>query len=227
MTGSTVPAAWTAAGREPAAESPSQVLRRLGGWRGLVDGAVPPMVFVAVNATAGLIGADGHALQVAAGAALVTAGALGAIRVAGGHTLSGVLRGLATLILAVAVALWTGQARDFFLPGIYVDASYCVALTATALVGRPAIGYAYAALFRSARGWRTDPLLRRVLTVATLGWAGLYLVRAVTQMALYAADEPELLGLAKTGLGWPLTALSVLWTLRAARLTRPGRCSPA
>ncbi len=223
MTGNALPAESVAAGHE----STSEVLTRLGGWRGLVDGAVPPMIFVAANATAGLLGSGDHALHVAAGAALLTAGALGAVRVAGGHTVSGVLRGLVGLALAVAVALWTGRARDFFLPGIYADAFYCVALLATALAGRPAVGYAYAALFRSARGWRTDQPLRRVLTVATLGWAGLYSVRAVTQLALYAADEPELLGLAKTALGWPLTALAVLWTLRAARRTSRGHCLPA
>ena len=58
------------------------------------------------------------------------------------------------------------------------------------------------------------------MTVATLGWAAVYAVRAVMQMALYAADQPQLLGLAKIALGWPLTALAVLWTVRAARRTR-------
>ena len=72
------------------------------------------------------------------------------------------------------------------------------------------------------QGNQTSPSLR-----PTLGWAGLYSVRAVTQLALYAADEPELLGLAKTALGWPLTALAVLWTLRAARRTSRGHCLPA
>ena len=211
----------------PVSETTADLFTRLGGWRGLVDGAVPPMVFVAVNATAGLAGAGRHALPVAAGAALLTAGVLGAARISGGHTLSGVLRGLAGLVLAVTVALWTGRARDFFLPGIYVDAVYCLVLIATVLVGRPAIGYAYAAMFPSGRGWRTHPRLRRVMTAATVGWAGLYAVRAGTQMTLYAADQPELLGLAKTALGWPLTALAVVWTMRAARRTGPEDCPAA
>lgn len=205
----------------------TDVFVRLGGWRGLVDGAVPPMVFVAVNAAAGLADAGHHALLVAAGAAMLSAGVLGAARIRGGYPVSGVLRGLAGLVLAVAVALWTGQARDFFLPGIYVDAFYAVLLLGTVLVGRPAIGYAHAALFRSGRGWRTDPRLRRIMAAATVGWAGLYAVRAVTQMMLYAADQPELLGLAKTVLGWPMTALAVVLTLRAARRGRPEDCSAA
>lgn len=209
----------------PDSEATADVFDRLGGWRGLVDGAVPPMVFVAVHAAAGLAGAGSHALPVAAGAALLTAGALGIARFGSGHSLSGVLRGLAGLALALAFALWTGQARDFFLPGIYVDAFYAVVLMATALVGRPVIGYVYAALFRSARGWRSHARLRRIMTAATLGWAVLYAVRAITQTALYAADQPELLGLVKTALGWPLTALAVVWTLRAAGQTRPEDCS--
>ena len=208
----------------PGAETTADVFVRLGGWRGLVDGAVPPMVFVAVHAVAGLAGAGTRALPVAASAAMLTAGVLGVARYRSGHSLSGVLRGLAGLVLALAFALWTGQARDFFLPGIYVDAFYAFALIATALIGRPAVGYAYAALFRSGRGWRGHPRLRRVMTAATVGWAALYAARAVTQTAMYAADQPELLGLAKTALGWPLTALAAAWTVRAARRTGPEDC---
>lgn len=220
-------AAPAAAASAASSESTSMVFTRLGGWRGLIDGAVPPMVFVAANATAGLLGAGDHALQVAAAAALLTAGLLGAVRMAGGHTVSGVSRGLVALVLAIGVALWTGRARDFFLLGIAADAFYCLALIATVLVGRPAIGYAYTALFRSGRGWRTHARLRRVMTVATLGWAGMYAVRTATQAALYAADQPELMGLAKIALGWPVTALAVIWTLQAARRTSARDCSPS
>lgn len=198
------------------------VLDRLGGRRGLVDGAAPPLVFVAANAVAGLAGLGDRAVLVAGGAAAVTAAGLGALRVVEGRTVAGVLRGLAGLVVAVAVALWTGRARDFFLPGMYVDAFYALALAASALIGHPAAGYAYAALLRVGRTWRADRRLRRVMTVATWGWAVVYAVRTAVQLVLYRLDEPELLALAKLALGWPLTAVAVLLTLRAARRVRPG-----
>lgn len=196
------------------------VLDRLGGRRGLIDGAVPPLVFVAANAVAGLAGLHERAVLVASGAAVATAAGLGGLRVVEGRSVAGVLRGLAGLVVAVAVVLWTGQARDFFLPGIYVDAFYAAALAGSALVGHPAVGHAYAALFGVGSSWRADRRLRRVMAMATWGWALVYVVRVAVQLALYRIDEPELLALAKLALGWPLTAVAVLLTLRAARRVR-------
>jgi hypothetical protein len=213
-------AATTAAPVAPVAAR--TVLDRLGGWRGLVDGAVPPLALVATNAGLGLLGHDDRALPVAVAVAAGSAALLGALRVAGGHSVGGVLRGLAGLAMAVVFALWTGRARDFFLPGIYVDAAYAVGLAASALVGHPLVGHAYALLLGLGPTWRDDRRLRRVMAVATWGWSAVYVLRAVVQGLLYSVDEPELLALAKLVLGWPLTAVAVLLTLRAARRTRSG-----
>jgi hydrogenase/urease accessory protein HupE len=192
------------------------VLDRLGGWRGVVDGAVPPALFVAGSTGAGLLGHDERALPTAAAAAAGSAVALGIARLARGHSLAGVVRGSVGLALAVGFALWTGHARDFFLPGIAVDGLYAAALSVSVLAGRPAIGYAYAALFR-APGWRSDRRLRRVLARATLGWAVVYLLRFAVQLLFYGTDQPELLALAKLALGWPLTAGAVIVTIRVVR----------
>jgi hypothetical protein len=54
------------------------------------------MVFVAVNATAALLGAGDYGL-LAARTALLTAGILGAAQVAGAHTDSGVIHELVAL----------------------------------------------------------------------------------------------------------------------------------
>lgn len=197
------------------------VLDRLGGWSGLVDGALPPVAFVGVNAAAGLAGHGDRSLLLGVGAAALTAAVLGALRVAGGQSVAGVLRGLAGLVVAVAVALWTGRARDFFLPGIWVDAAWAVGLAGSVLVGHPAVGHAHAVLFRAGRTWRDDRRLRRVMAVATWGWALTYVLRVAVQLVLYRLDEPELLALAKLALGWPLTAVAVVLTLRAARRATP------
>ena len=198
----------------------ADVLDRLGGRRGLIDGAVPPLLFAATNAGAGALGQADRALPLALTAAATSALALGVLRRLQGTTVAGVLRGLVVLAVAAGFALWTGQARDFFLPGLYVDAAYAVALAGSVLVGRPLIGYAYAALFRDGGRWRHDPRLRRALGIATLGWAATYAARAGAQLVLYRADEPGLLAVAKLALGWPLTAVAVVLTLRAVR--RPG-----
>jgi hypothetical protein len=192
------------------------VLDRLGGWQGVVDGGVPPLLFVATNTGAGLLGYENRALPIATATAGGFAVMLGLARLARGQPLAGVLRGLAGLVLAVGFALWTGRARDFFLPGMVVDGFYAAALTVSVLFGRPVIGYAYAALFR-VRAWRENRRLRRVFAVATLSWALVYLLRFTVQLLLYGSDEPEFLALAKLALGWPVTAVAVLLTIRAAR----------
>jgi Protein of unknown function (DUF3159) len=188
----------------------------LGGRRGLIDGALPPIVFVAVNAIAGMRDVV-HALHVAVAAAAVTSLLVLAHRARRRESVKGGLRGLAGLAVAVAFAAWTGQARDFFLPGIYVDAAYGVAFAASAVVGRPVVGYIYASLFRAGPSWRGDRRLRRVLAAATYGWSLIFVLRTAVQAALYRADQPELLALAKLALGWPLTAVAVAATLAAVR----------
>jgi len=195
------------------------IFERLGGWRGLADGAIPPVAFVTVNATAGLLGKDEWGLVLGVASALGVAIALASVRLVAGQSLGGVLRGGIGVGFATAAALWTGQARDFFLPGIYVDAVYAAGLAFTAIVGRPAVGYVCAGLFGIGAAWRGHPRLHRVMSLATWGWAAVYLLRTVVQVLFYSADRPELLGLAKVALGWPLTALAVVFTLRAVRRT--------
>ena len=129
--------------------------------------------------------------------------------------------------MAVAFAAWTGEARDYFLPGIWVDAAYAVGFAASAVVGHPLVGVLYGMLNRTGRTWRDMAVLRRVLTVATWGWTLVFAARAGVQALFYLADQPELLGLSKLLLGWPLTVAAVVLTLGAARKARAGHCSTA
>lgn len=188
----------------------------LGGKQGIVDGAVPPVAFVAANAVAGLLEAD-RPLAWAITLALASGSGTMALRALQGASVRGALRGLVGLGIALAFAAATGQARDFFLPGIVVDAVYAVGFAVSVIVGRPVVGYLHGVVFARCRDWRERPLLRRVFVMATLGWAGVFAVRAVVTAYLYAVDQPELLGLAKVGLGWPLTAVALTATLAAVR----------
>ena len=196
------------------------LLSRLGGRRGLIDGAVPPVVFVATNALAGLV-APSTTVWWAAGAALAAGAWLLGARLARGQSLAPAARGLGGLVIAVAFAALSQDPRDFFLPGIYVDAAYALVLASSVVVGHPLIGYGYAVLFDQGHTWRRDRRLRRVFAVTTLGWSAVSAVRAVVQAGLYRADLTELLALAKLALGWPLTALALVVTVAAVRRATP------
>ena len=199
------------------------IARYIGGRRGFVDGALPPVGFVAVNAVAGAFMARPDALRAAIATAVGTGLALVALRLARREPLQQAFRGLVGLAIAAVFAARTGEARDFFLPGIYVDAAWAAILAASIVAGRPLVGFVHAALFGRGPGWRRDMRLRRVFAIVTLGWAVVYGTRALVQAGFYRADEAGLLAASKLILGWPLTlvavALTLMYVRRAAQLT--------
>ena len=204
------------------------VARLVGGRRGMVDGALPPALFVATSAIGGTVLSRPAAIVSAVGVAVGTAITLGAVRLVQHQPLKQVLRGLTALTVAVIFVLLSGEARAFFLPGLYVDAVYALLFAGSVAVGRPLAGVVYAALFQTGPAWRNDPRLRRVFAGASLGWSAVYALRAGTQAALYHEDAPVLMAIAKVSLGWPLTVLAVAATLAAVRrAVRSTATSPA
>jgi Protein of unknown function (DUF3159) len=193
------------------------VARLIGGRRGIIDGALPPIVFVVTNALSGLVTDRSTSLTVAASASAGLAAVLVLVRLVRRESLKQAAQGLAGLAVAVGFAVWSGEARGFFLPGMYIDAVYGVAFAVSALVGRPLVGVIYGLLFQTGSTWRDNPRLRRIFTVSTLAWSAVYGLRTGVQTLLYGADRPELLALAKLLLGWPLTVAVVALTLAAVR----------
>jgi hypothetical protein len=197
------------------------IARYIGGRRGFIDGALPPVGFVAVNAVTGAFLARPDALRAAIATAVGTGLALVALRLARREPLQQAFRGLIGLAIAAVFAARTGEARDFFLPGIYVDAAWAAILATSIVAGRPLIGFVHAALFGRGAGWRSDTRLRRAFAIVTLGWAAVYATRALVQAGFYQADEAGLLAASKLILGWPLTLLAVGLTLMYVRRATP------
>lgn len=183
----------------------------------MLDGALPPALFVATSALGGTVLSRPAAIAAAAGVALGTAIVLGAWRLLQHQPLQQVLRGLIALTVAVVFVILSGEARAFFLPGLYVDAVYALVFAGSTLVGRPLAGVVYAALFGTGPAWRNDPRLRGVFVGASLGWSAVYALRAGTQAVLFHQDAPVLMAIAKVSLGWPLTVFAVALTLAAVR----------
>jgi hypothetical protein len=198
----------------PSARPP--LIDAIGGKRGILDGALPPLIFVVVHAVAGANTTRTAALGAAIGAAGATGLAIVALRLLRKEPLRQALSGLAGLSIAVVFAATSGQARGFFLPGIYVDAAYAVVFAGSALIGRPLVGTIYGLLYRR-REWRDDPRMHRLFIFATFGWSVVFAIRAGVQAFLYREDLPGLLAAGKLLLGWPLTILTVTLTLAAIR----------
>ncbi len=208
---------------EPAARP--ALVEALGGKRGMVDSGLPAVVFVFVNSVVTAFADREVGLRAALVAAIACGATVVAVRLARRQTLQQALSGFLALAVAVWLAARSGEARDFFLPGIFINLAYAAVFLVSALAARPLVGYVYAAVDGLDGSWRLDRRLRRVFGVATVGWALVFTSRAVVQGALYAADRPGWLAAARLLMGWPLTILAVAatiaWVKRGRRLLAP------
>jgi hypothetical protein len=189
----------------------------IGGPRGLIDSGLPAIVFVIVNAAAGLTPAIYAALGF--GVLLVV------VRLIRREPIQQAISGFFALGIAALFASRTHSAKGFFLPGILYQAVLAVAAAISIVIRRPYIGYVMAALDVRYARWRREPALLRAMTWATVIWGGVFLVRAVVQGLLYWADHPGWLAVVKIAMGWPLfagaLALSYLLARRAAETLPP------
>jgi hypothetical protein len=113
----------------------------------------------------------------------------------------------------------TGKAEDNFVPGLIINVVSVLVLLTSIAVRWPLIGVIVGLLTNELTEWREDRLKRRVLTVATWLWVGLFSARLLVQAPLYFAGQTEALAATKLLMGVPLYAamLWVTWLLvRAA-----------
>jgi hypothetical protein len=219
----------TEAGQDPAPEAPaprSAFVEAFGGKRGLVDSGLPAVVFVFVNSLVGALVDRETGLNAAIYSAVGTGVAVILLRLVRRETLQQAISGFLGLAVAVWFARRSGEARGFFLPGIFFNIGYGLVFLLSALIGRPLVGAIYAAVEGLDSRWREDRRLRRVFAYASVGWALVFASRAVVQGTLYLMDRPGLLAAARLLMGWPLTIAAVALTLayvrRARGPARPG-----
>jgi hypothetical protein len=132
------PAAGRPADDDEAAPAPlfdrHLVLEQLGGWRGMVDATLPTIAFVVGNSLGGLV----PGIWAAAVAALLVF----VLRLVRRESVQQAMSGLFAVGIAVAIAFYTGQARDFFVFGIVRNAAIALVLFGSIALRRPLVGYA-------------------------------------------------------------------------------------
>jgi type II secretory pathway pseudopilin PulG len=196
-----------------------QLLDSIGGWTGTAITALPPVVFVVVNALAGL--------RPAIIAAIATGIALTLYRMARKQPVQQALSGLFGVLIAALIAARTGQARGYFLLGIWSSFLYAVPLAGSVLVRRPLVGVLWEFLEPSGddpahpgQPWyRRKPLLR-AYSIATAIGAALFLSRGIVQATLYHDNATGWLAFARVAMGYPLYIAAVgagYWVVRRAR----------
>ena len=203
----------------PVATKPALV-EALGGKRGLIDSGLPAVVFVLVNSVVQAFGERDTALNAAIAASVVCGLAIVVLRLVRKETLQQAISGFFGLAIAVFFARRSGEARGFFLPGIFINIAYGLAFVGSAVLGRPIVGYVYGAVEGLDARWRADSRLRRTFAVASVGWSLVFASRAVVQAVLYVMDRPGLLAASKLLMGWPLTIAAVALTVAYVKRRR-------
>lgn len=187
------------------------LLEQMGGLSGLVSATLPVLVLIPVNNFFGL----GPALAAALGVAV----AIAIWRVLRKETLQPAVSGLLGVALCAAIAWFTGDAKGYFLYGIWMSLALCIAAVLSILFRWPAVGVIWKGINGEEMQWQKITPARRAYAIATGGWAVIFLARFIVQRAIYDADATTALGVTRILMGWPLTLLVTaltVWMVRRA-----------
>ena len=196
------------------------VAEAVGGPRGLVESVLPGVAFVVAYTV------TDH-LRSSLVIALAAAGVLVLARLAARLSPAPALSGAVGVGVCAFVAARTGDAVDFYGPGLLINIAYGAVFALStlrwpAVAGQPAgpwpvIGLVVGGLRGEGLAWRTDPVLVRAHRRLTWLWAGLFALRLLVQVPLYEAGAVQALGVARLVMGLPLFALAAWVTWRGLR----------
>ena len=204
----------------------AQLSKALGGRRGMVEAAVPTILFTALWLST-------RELRLALVVGVVSAVVLLVVRMVQRSTVQfcvNALVGIGIGWLFVSISASRGgsaddQALAYFLPGLIYNAGYTVVMAMTCLVGWPLVGFMVGSVTGDPTAWHQDKQIVRLCTLLTWLLVLPCLLRVVVQGPLWFAGSSgsieadtavAALGIAKIALGWPLqlAALgSMAWVL--------------
>ncbi|MFD7658081.1 DUF3159 domain-containing protein [Actinosynnema sp. NPDC059797] len=194
---------------EETEERQPTLLEQMGGVSGLAFSSLPVVVFVAVNALAGLMPAIWSALGSAVLIGVVLAMRKGSIQPA--------VSAVFGVGIAAFIAYRTGDAKGFFLFGIWQSLVYGGVFLLSILVRWPLAGVIWNALNSQGSAWRKDRASVRDYDIATLVWALVFFSRFVVQRWLYDEASVGWLAAARLAMGYPLMAVALVVTVWAVR----------
>lgn len=190
----------------------------LGGKLGVAESGLPSAVFIVVYTV------NGQVLAPALWAALATAAVMTVVRILKRESLKYALGGMFAVALSAFIASRTGNAANFYLPGLIWQGGYAIVYLVSIVVGWPLIGVILGPLLGEGFTWRDDPARRRAYTQVTWFWFAMFAVRFGVQLPLYLLGMTVALGWVKLAMGWPVFAL-VAW-LSYLVLTKAPPASP-
>ncbi|WP_337191453.1 DUF3159 domain-containing protein [Nocardioides flavescens] len=204
----------------------AQLAKALGGRRGMVEAAVPTIVFTLLWLTT-------RELRLALIVSVAAAVVLLVVRLVQRTTVQFVVNALVGIgigWLFVTIAASRGgdaddQALAYFLPGIIYNGGYAVLMALTCIVGWPLVGFMVGSVTGDPTAWHADEQVVRLCAKLTWLLTLPCLVRVLVQGPIWlAANSGSLdvdtavaaLGILKIAFGWPLQLAALagmLWVL--------------
>ncbi|WP_262379438.1 DUF3159 domain-containing protein [Nonomuraea sp. PA05] len=205
----------------------AQLAKALGGVRGIIEAAVPTIAF-----TLSWIFSEDLKLSLIISVSLSVVLLL--IRVVQRSTPQFVINSLIGIAIGAFFASRSGDAKDYFLPGILYNAGYAVAMLISIVTRWPVVGFLIGSVTGDPTAWHKDPgivrLCQRLTWLLLLPCA----VRVAVQGPVYlfgGGDEAvAALGFAKIVMGWPLQVAALgamLWLLGRGRTPIKPPVAPA
>lgn len=203
-----------------------QLSTALGGKRGMLEAAVPTVVFTVLFLTT-------HELKLAIAVSVAVALVLLVVRVVQRSSVQFVLNALFGIgigaFFAWRAARGGGDAGDqalaYFLPGLIYNAAYAVAMIASILVRWPVVGFMVGSVAGDPVEWRRDANVVALCSRLTWLLVAPCIIRVLVQTPMYLAGRNgwwdtdaavAALGTTKLLLGWPLQVAALaamVWLL--------------
>ncbi|MBH5337409.1 DUF3159 domain-containing protein [Streptomyces pactum] len=196
-------AAASARGR---AAADTALLEAFGGVRGMVDTTVPGLVFV-------LFYTIKRDIHLAAITALGVTVLLAVARLIRKETLKHAFSGVFGVAFGAVFAMMSGDAKNFYLPGMLYTLGLSVAYILSAVLRFPLIGVLLGPILKENLSWRTrNPGRFTAYTKATWAWGLILLGKSAILFPLYWWGDATQLGWVKVALGIPPFLLCVYLT---------------
>lgn len=194
-------------------EDKDKVLNALGGKKGLIDSGLPSLVFLIV------FNLSGKNITSAIYAAIGLSIVLTFIRIVKRETVQHAFSGLIGVGVCAFIARRSGNAADFYLPGLWINAGYALLYAITNLFKWPLLGVVLGPILGENLLWRKDPARLKAYTKAGWLWVGMFVARLIVQYPLYKSGNINLLGTARLLMGYPLFILTAWGTWLILRKT--------
>jgi hypothetical protein len=194
-------------------EDKDKVLNALGGKRGLIDSGLPALVFLIV------FNISGKDVDTALYAAVALSILLTLLRLIKRETIQHAFSGLIGVGICALISKRTGNAADFYLPGLWINAAYGLLYAITNLVKWPILGVMLGPILGENLLWRKDSARLNAYIKAGWLWVAMFAARLIVQYPLYKSGNINVLGTARLLMGYPLFILTAWGTWQILRKT--------